>query len=394
MNISNKISNQSNKVINKNELLPLASKMPIVNMGVGNSNEISKNSVFDNQLENLKNNNLIKNNKNKINKFSENEKAEFAKVARGFESMFINMVYKGLKTAMLEEKKGEMTFGADTLEGYTDMAFSDELSKKGNGIGIADMIYQNMTGDKLGNIRELDSKSYNKFISELKPRNFNEKQNINKEISNILSESKDNSFIVDEGIDDEISKNKVGQNSISIKLEERISDYDEFIKEASQKYSVPENLIKSVISAESFGKSDAVSKVGAKGLMQLMDGTSKDLGVNDPFNPKENILGGTKYLRLMMDKFDNNLENVLSAYNAGPGNVIKHNGVPPFQETKSYINRVKHYLDIYSSDDIKADNEKIKNNNVNKIENDKLEILKTLQNNYSNPNKNVDEFIF
>jgi len=399
MNISTQINNKPNNTAHKVDSLPMASKMPLANFGVGNNNELSKNSVFDSQLENLKNNNLTKNRTNKISKFSENEKAEFAKVARGFESMFINMVYKGLKSAMLEEKKSEMTFGADTLEGYTDMAFSDELSKKGNGIGIADMIYQNLTGDKLGNIRELDSKTYNKFISEMKPININEKSITIKETSSILDVEKDNSFVPDEGIGDEIAKNKVVKNNLSSKLEERLSNYDEFIKEASEKYSVPVNLIKSVISAESFGKSDAVSKVGAKGLMQLMDGTSKDLGVKDPFNPKDNIIGGTKYLRLMMDKFDGNLENVLSAYNAGPGNVVKHNGVPPFQETKSYINRVKHYLELYSNDkpetsNVNSNNVNPNNVNSNSAEKDKLELLKALQNNYSNPNKNVDEFIF
>lgn len=385
MNIPTNINSKSNIVATKADNLPLASKMPLANFGVGNNSEFSKNSVFDNQLENLKNNNLTKNRPNKISKFSETEKAEFAKVARGFESMFINMVYKGLKSAMLEEKKSEMTFGADTLEGYTDMAFSDELSKKGNGIGIADMIYQNMTGDKLGSIRELDSKTYNKFISELKPNSL--KENKNKEAQSNLKI--DNSFVVDDGIAEEIGKNKVINTKLNENLENRISNYDTFIKEASDKYSVPVNLIKSVISAESFGKSEAVSKVGAKGLMQLMDGTSKDLGVKDPFNPKDNIEGGTKYLRMMMDKFDGNIDNVLSAYNAGPGNVLKYNGVPPFQETKSYINRVKHYLELYSND--KIEDSKI---NSNSTEKDKFELLKALQNNYSNPNKNVDEFIF
>ena len=75
---------------------------------------------------------------------SDTQKADFAKVARGFESMFVNMIFKGLKSSMLEEKKGD-SFGADTLEGYTDMAFTDQLSKQGSGIGIADMIYQNFT---------------------------------------------------------------------------------------------------------------------------------------------------------------------------------------------------------------------------------------------------------
>ena len=122
--------------------------------------------------------------------------------------------------------------------------------------------------------------------------------------------------------------------------------YQAEITAAAKKYNLPEKLITSVIKQESNFNASATSAAGASGLMQLMPATARYLGVSDRFDPAQNIMGGAKYLRQMLDQFDNNVETALAAYNAGPGNVKKYGGIPPFQETQNYVKKIMNYMNV------------------------------------------------
>src|SRR5215813_8746446 len=116
--------------------------------------------------------------------------------------------------------------------------------------------------------------------------------------------------------------------------------YDEFIREASKEYGVDAVLIRSVMQTESAFDAMAVSPAGAVGLMQLMPEVAAEMGVEDPFDPRQNIMGGTKYLRRLLDLHRGRVRLALASYNAGAGNVTQYGGVPPFPETQKYVKEV------------------------------------------------------
>lgn len=130
------------------------------------------------------------------------------------------------------------------------------------------------------------------------------------------------------------------RNMTASKLEKRASTYADVIQAYSIAYEVEPNMVKAIIAIESCFDRKAVSAVGARGLMQLMPATAKELGVKDSFDGKANIRGGIKYFSKMLKRFNNNTELALAAYNAGPGAVEKYGGIPPYKETQGYVKKV------------------------------------------------------
>jgi len=127
------------------------------------------------------------------------------------------------------------------------------------------------------------------------------------------------------------------------------SKYDYEIKRIARRYRIDPPLIKAIIHVESDFNHRAVSSQGAQGLMQLMPATAKELRVSNPFNPRENIDGGTRYFRKMLDSFDGDLVLSLAAYNSGPGRVARTGGVPQIKETRRYVNKVLKRYKVYKA---------------------------------------------
>jgi Rod binding domain-containing protein len=238
---------------------------------------------------------------------SVSDEQRLAKAARDFETLLTSMMIKSMTSASEEGFMGSESFGGD----YFDMIFQQQMASKfteGSGLGIAEMLFQKLTGKSL---KEMDTSL------KLNKTGYSPVYNIDKGLPSL----------------------QPGSRSLK-----RLEKYEDIIREASNEYGVSPNIIKSVILTESAANENARSKANAKGLMQLIDSTAADMGVSDVWNPRENIMGGTKYLSKMLRQYNGDLKLALAGYNAGPGNVQKYNGVPPFEETQNYITRVMSYM--------------------------------------------------
>lgn len=242
--------------------------------------------------------------------FSVTEKQRMAEVSKQFESLLTSMMLKSMNQTTGNGLFGENSFGGDFFDSIFQFEIANQMSK-GTGLGVAEQIYRRLTGENFS------------------PEVLNPKLQPLEKLPKI--ELQQNT--------QEIGAVKPSNQSLN-----RLSKYDDIINHASETYGVDKNIIKSVILAESSAKENAVSSANAKGLMQIIDSTAKYLGINNVFDPKENIMGGAKYLSELLRKYNGNLKFALAGYNAGPGNVDKYNGIPPFNETQTYVKRVIGYL--------------------------------------------------
>ena len=147
----------------------------------------------------------------------------------------------------------------------------------------------------------------------------------------------------------ELKKDKQLRTKLQLSSSVNPAEYDHIISTCATKYGVNPALIKAVIHAESGYNPKAVSRKGASGLMQLMPGTARSLKVSNCFDPKDNVEGGVKYLRFLLDTFRGDVSLAVAAYNAGLGKVAKYGGIPPYNETRTYVNRVLSYMQSYQA---------------------------------------------
>ncbi len=265
----------------------------------------------------------------------ETEKVRLRKAAGEFESFFLYQMLKTMRQTIPENPLTEDTpmSGGMGKDAYTDI-FDMEVARKvstGGQNSIAGLLYNSL--EKLIDAKYADGEdskeleSLRSTASEPLPLDDTSQQPIQSPDSDPIP------------IEREPSALPVQSAPRKVTTDHIISRYGEYIEEAARETELDSTLIASVIRVESDGDPGAVSDAGAKGLMQLMDSTAHELEVSDVFDPRENIRAGSRYLKRLLDRYGD-LELALAAYNAGPGNVDKYGGVPPFTETHQYLERV------------------------------------------------------
>ena len=154
---------------------------------------------------------------------------------------------------------------------------------------------------------------------------------------------------------EQVKGKKVGSADVVVSpgLGKKAEPFHPIILRAANRHEVDPALVKAIIMVESRYNPHAISKQGAKGLMQLMPRTARSLGVEDSFNPEHNVNGGVKYLKQLLDEFDDNLKFAVAAYNAGSSKVRRYRGVPPIKATKYYVNRVFQYYQYYKNEPVR-----------------------------------------
>ena len=280
---------------------------------------------------NIVNNSAIA--KAKSQNFSEEDKSKLRKAAFDFQALLVNQMLQSMREVKFDDDEEDSGFGygKDMMTDIFDMHFSSVISSSGR-FGLAEMIYESITGEKL---TPEALKSIDQFESMKNIKRFEKTDPAELKLDKNVSGSK------------ELNKNDLLKYKINIF--DVINRYNFEIQSHSETYNVDPHLVKAIIAAESSGNSNAVSPAKAKGLMQLIDGTAKDMGVKNIFNPSDNIMGGTKYIKSLIDRYKGDLNLALAAYNAGPGAVDKYNGIPPYKETQNYVSRVLNYYSTIKS---------------------------------------------
>ena len=280
------------------------------------------------------------------------ELIKLRKACRDFESIFISYMLKSMRKASEKSDLFGEGLGSEMYTEMFDTKLADELASSGQ-MKIGDILFneyaplvQSKKAEILRKNPGADSKTQidgdnKKNITPAAPVSVAPQKQSNidtKKVELVKATAKpDNTSAVISGPLPE--KNTETKTSIG-GAPTLLAKFEDLITEAADKFGLNPALLKAVIKHESGGNPQAVSPDGAKGLMQLIDSTASMMGVVNPFDPVENIMGGAKYLSQLISRFDGSIDKAIASYNAGPGAVEKFNGIPPYKETRDYVKKV------------------------------------------------------
>ncbi len=286
-------------------------------------------------------------------KFDATDKLRLQKAVKDFEAVLVAYMLKNMRNSIQKSDLMDDGLGGDMWEGMFDSELSKHITNQSQ-FGLAESLYRRLTGEplptQLRTIPELE-----RVIPEAPKARVIVQPQVTAQpapapipVSTPPAQTALPASVKPERLDAVTDATAVAKPKS--RIAERLATYETIIDTAAQAHGVDPVLIKAVIATESAGKANARSSKEAKGLMQLIDSTAADMGVKNVWDPEENINGGTKYLKKMLERFDGDLKLALASYNAGPGAVERHKGIPPYRETRDYVSRVMHYMKQYEQE--------------------------------------------
>jgi len=274
-------------------------------------------------------------------------------VTKEFESLLVGYMLKSMRSSMNSSEMFGDSYGGDVLEGLFDNQMAQHVSRNSS-LGLAEMLYRRMTGEELPTGKQPSVRPaaagdppvrhQGKAIAPETPSAA-----VSPPAAAVKPAGRANPAAVISVMAPPAGATTAPDSTRAIPdtLRKRLDLVAPLIQEAADTHRVDANLLKAVIATESHGDPQARSPRNAKGLMQLIDSTATAMGVKDVWNPRENVLGGAKYLSTLMEQFGGDREKAVASYNAGPGAVHKHGGIPPFKETRAYVEKVMNYMKLF-----------------------------------------------
>lgn len=280
-----------------------------------------------------------------------------------FESLLVGYMLKSMRSSVKSSEMFGDSYGGDVLEGLFDGQMAQHVSRNSS-LGLAEMLYRRMTGEEMPSGRQPLARP----AAAGAPPAQHQERTLAPETASTAGPVPAAAAKPDTMAKPAVVLSQLGHSAMSAAssdtthavpdtLRRRLDLVAPLIQEAADTHRVDANLLKAVIATESHGDPQARSPKDAKGLMQLIDSTAKEMGVKNVWNPRENLLGGAKYLSKLMEQFGGDREKAIASYNAGPGAVQKHGGIPPFRETRAYVDKVMNYLKLFEQQESENGND-------------------------------------
>lgn len=253
-------------------------------------------------------------------------------VTKEFESLLVGYMLKSMRSSMNSHEMFGESYGGDVLEGLFDSQMAQHVSRNSS-LGLAELLYRRMTGEEMPAGKQPSACPAAAGVPPVRDQ------------GNVIAKP----AVVLTPMDRSAGSAALSDTTQAVPdtLRRRLDQVAPLIQEAAETHHVDANLLKAVIATESHGDPQARSPKNAKGLMQLIDSTATAMGVKNVWNPRENVLGGAKYLSTLMERFGGDREKAVASYNAGPGAVHKHGGIPPYKETRAYVEKVMNYMKLF-----------------------------------------------